>query len=72
MTLNPAGEWPKDKPPPNPPPAPPSPKQTKVTLTFLAQQYGMTVEGLQERYPGLKTEDIIVEPPPPGMGKHGA
>lgn len=30
----------------------------KITLTFLAQQYGMTVEILQARYPGV---EIIIE-----------
>ena len=32
----------------------------KIVLTFSAQQYGMTVEDLMERY-SCKREDIIVE-----------
>ena len=35
----------------------------KMMLTFLAQQYGMTVEMLIEEF-GCKNEDIIVEPNP--------
>lgn len=35
----------------------------KMVLTFLAQQYGMTVEMLMEQF-GCKKEDIIVEPNP--------
>jgi uncharacterized protein (DUF433 family) len=40
---------------------PKPPEKPKMVLTRLAQEYGLTVADLLERYPGLTKEDIIVD-----------
>jgi hypothetical protein len=36
-------------------------KKRKIVLTFLAQQYGLTINDLLKRYNDIKKEDILVE-----------